>query len=428
MYFQVYAYLILIYCFPLPTNHCFDYIKCGIKSSKNKSFSPSSRIINSESGLKETSYPWLVFIQKRGIFEKAFAPPGREFGTAIGAGSIVTGNTIITCGHCICNNDRPSKSQKFAITCPEKSEEKEANLNKKGSNEIYITLGEPKVDLFEITGQFDENLKAFLFDYEKDLVAFSKNGDIGIIIKRNGLGKWSDPTYHICLPSPDLYKDKLKVKIAGWGVRYDESLNPRGNQIRTTSCQTNEARTLNRNTISSFENRVTFRDCRIYETNPAKPRLKKCNTWLFEKNFETLPLKIDLPGESGVTGLNDLPSSSDLTKIKNLKEQKRCEEYLPKARKAWTDSGNLAVTFDDEIDRIVIKKFGATKREDICFNLRKVAKYGVCLTDEKSPRHWGFCSRSCGVTKLLTKDEAYEEGEYTYFENAPSGSMKFKGI
>ena len=424
----VYISISIFHFCQIPTNPCFNYIECGgYKPKKNNFDSQSSRIINSKSGNIEAPYPWLVFVQKRGILDKAFAPRNQEFEIGIGAGSIITGHTIITCGHCICNNKRPSRTQEYAITCPEKEGEQGKNLNKKGFNEIYITLGQPKVDLFKISGQFNDALKAYLFNYEKDLVAFSKNGDVGIIINRNGLGKWNDPKYRICLPTPDLYKDNLKVKVAGWGVRYDESLNARGNQIKTTSCQTNEARTLNRNAVSTFENRVAFWDCQIYETNPTKDRSKKCNTWLSEKGFETLPLKIDLPGESGVSGLTDLPSSSDLTKIRNLKEQKRCEEYFPKARKAWTDGGNEATKFDEEVDRIVIKKFGATKREDICFNLKKVAKYGVCLTNEKIPRHWGFCSKSCGVSRTVTSNEPYEEGEYKYMENLPNVRMRFKG-
>ena len=139
-----------------------------------------------------------------------------------------------------------------------------------------------------------------------------------------------------------------------------------------------------------------------------------------------MPLKIDLPKESGVSGLSDLPGTSELTRFRNGKELKRCEEYLPKARQAWKEAGNMESKFDDEVDRIVIKKFGATNREDICFNLKKAGKYGVCTTNDASPRHWGFCSRSCHVTKLVSNSEPYEEAEYKYFENAPGTKTKFK--
>ena len=404
---------------------CIDY--CGIRSNvKSKAANTnvkgkaSSRIINAET--TDKPYPWVVFIQKKGMYEKQFDTQDEEFGIGVAAGAIITTHTIITCGHCICNNDKPSSKQKYAITCPKDPKDKEENLNKKEINEIYITVGKQNVNMFEIDGKFDENLKAYVYNYEKDIVAFSKNGDIGIVIQTIGLEK-SDRIQKICLPTPELFHDGLKVKVAGWGIRIDEKVNARASpeRIMSTSCQTNEARSLNRNIVSPFDKRVKFLDCEIYEKDPTKDRTKKCNSWLLDKKLETLPLKIDLPGVSGVTGLNDLPSTTALEKLKNGKEQKRCEEYFQRAKKAWTARGNLETQFDSDIDRIVIKKFETT-REEVCFNLKKVAKYGVCSTKKSTPGHWGFCSRSCYVSRTPTSDEPYEVAEFKYFENAPGPS------
>ena len=139
-----------------------------------------------------------------------------------------------------------------------------------------------------------------------------------------------------------------------------------------------------------------------------------------------MPLKIDLPRISGVTGINEVPTTTALKRLNNGNEQKRCVKYLLKAREAWAESGMLKSQFDSDIDRIVIKKFG-TNTEKVCFNLKKVAKYGVCSTKKSRPGHWGFCSRSCYVSTSPTKTEPYEVAEFKYFENAPGPSdTKFK--
>ena len=375
----------------------------------------------------------MVLIQKLMKYEERFDIENEKFGISAAAGAILTASTIITCGHCICNDQEPSATQKYSITCPKTPKEKEENLNKKEINEIYITVGKKEVDRFEIDGKFDDNLKVYIYNYEKydqQPYVFSKNGDIAIVINKIGLkigGRWSDLVRNICPPTPQLFKDGLRVKLAGWGQRYHVLYKGEyTDTIESTSCQTNEARSLNRHIATTFDKRVVFLDCEVYNTDPTIIK-GECNDWLFNENLETLPLKIDLPGVSGVKGVNDVPNKAAFDKLKNGKEQKRCENWFPKAKKAWEESGNPATQFDNEIDRIVIKKFETTN-EETCFNLKKVAKYGVCTTKQTSPRHWGFCSRSCYVPLQPTSSEPYEVSEFKYFDTVPGPSdSKFKG-
>ena len=411
---------------------CIEY--CGIQTNVISRKKARGRIINAQT-LADKHYSWMVSIQKKGLLDKRFDTENLNYGISRTGGAIITANTIITCGHCICNNEEPSAKQFYAITCPEDPKNKEENLNKKDFNEIYITTAQTNINALKIDGKFDKNLKAYLYNYEKNVAIFSNNGDIGIVITKIGVGKWSNLVGKICLPTTTSFQDGITVKIGGWGNRYDQKLyqSASKDKILSTSCQTNEARSLDRNIVSKFDRRVVFLDCETYEKDPTKIRIKKCNSWLLDTQLETLPLKIDLPQVLGVTGLNENPTLTAFDTLDDDKEQKRCVEYLSKARKAWAESGELKRRFDNEIDRIVIKKFkttiyeGRATTEEVCFNLKKVAKYGVCSTKKSRPGHWGFCSRSCYVSTIATKTEPYEIAEFKYFENAPGKSdTKFK--
>ena len=64
--------------------------------------------------------------------------------------------------------------------------------------------------------------------------------------------------------------------------------------------------------------------------------------------------------------------------------------------------------------------------QNICYNLRKVARYGYCSTHDPGDTgqtHWGFCSRACDVplnpNQLPPSNEAYEEANFEYFNTNP---------
>ena len=81
--------------------------------------------------------------------------------------------------------------------------------------------------------------------------------------------------------------------------------------------------------------------------------------------------------------------------------------------------------FDEDVDRIIIQDSG---KSHVCYNLKKVAKYGFCRTTEWDPRHWGFCSRTCDMPNPDTPEnrigfETYEEATFRYYPNHPHSSQ-----
>ena len=134
---------------------------------------------------------------------------------------------------------------------------------------------------------------------------------------------------------------------------------------------------------------------------------------------------VDLPRETGFTGLPQ-GSSLQLNNLRNNLHQKRCVKYQLEARAAWIDAGNTYDSFYETIDRVVVINRG--KDEEVCYNLRKVAKYGVCLTNQQTPRNWGFCSKSCWATKESHEEgQKYDEARFKYFERTPNQNDIFLG-
>lgn len=85
---------------------------------------------------------------------------------------------------------------------------------------------------------------------------------------------------------------------------------------------------------------------------------------------------------------------------------------------------DLKEMFYDTIDRIEIRRknaYGRFWKLEICYNVKKVGKFGVCQT--KNAGNWGFCSRSCIVGPVLGINDPYEEAEFKYFDEAPEGSL-----
>ena len=72
--------------------------------------------------------------------------------------------------------------------------------------------------------------------------------------------------------------------------------------------------------------------------------------------------------------------------------------------------------FDAKVDRIVIKGPQGKNVKRICYNLPKVAKYGVCMTKDAEPQHWGFCSRSCAGYENIMDWKVYEEASFILHE------------
>ena len=97
---------------------------------------------------------------------------------------------------------------------------------------------------------------------------------------------------------------------------------------------------------------------------------------------------------------------------------------MEKARESWiNDAKKPDSEFDETVDRIVIEdKNSGNTEPDVCYNLKKVARYGYCKTNKPQPRNWGFCSRSCEyfpTPEPSNNGKPYEEEKFMYFEENP---------
>ena len=429
---------------------CFSYVcntndcdECGYikpKTYANEKFKSKSRIINAKP--TTNNYYWMAAIRLKVRQRKP--PNSVEFFKQGSGGAIISQHSIITVGHALCKSEYLSNLQdgwKSDVTCPQKDPkipQKDLNkidLNRKDFNEIRVVVGQ-KLPVF--IDEFDPDLEAYLYNYnELPSYLFSSNGDFGVIIKKTPLifnyGKWLSPLVGpICLPNTAHLTDSpigIDVKLAGWGRRYHEVTNAQTKMVDKTTCQTNEARTLNRKAITRYKDRLQFLDCKIHDSNPAKDRTKSfCSRWLTENGLETLPEHINLPEICGGTGPGSLLcGKTGANYLRTLDEQIRCERHILEAREAWKSQGKTIDAFNEEIDRIVVIKSGKKDKEEICYNLKKVAKYGVCMTNEAKPRNWGFCSRSCWASPA-SHDEVYDVANFTYFGKIPSPNELFDGL
>ena len=397
---------------------------CGYikpKTVNKKSIKVSSRIINGRP--TTNAYPWMATIINKVKKRLRVVPPLRvEDSFAAAVGTIITTHSIITAGHALCRNKFISdlgNGWKSDITCPRKrSLLVNPDLNVRGFNEINIEVG--TVLRSPPNNSYDENIAAYLYKYvDEGGGLFSTNGDFGVVIKKKPLEFTRGILDSICLLNLELYDTSkaIDVKAAGWGLRYHEVLDPLNQVTQKTSCQTNDAKTDNRNTISTYNERHQFLDCQIPNKDAGEVQTKGfCSRDLLDSNLKTLPQDIDLVE---VTGFSGPGSKLDLNNLVKNQQQIECVDYMANARAKWVELDKSIEDFDKTIDRIVIIQTKSNNRELVCYNLRKVAIYGVCLTTEAPPRHWGFCSRSCHASQL-TLDEPYDEADFKYFERLPN--------
>jgi len=391
-----------------------------------------SRLINAEPFQPSNtvqSYPWIAFVQlTASIIPGA---PANQVPVQTCGGAIISKKSILSAGHCLCVGRRFSVSNGLVYSCPEPPEDPKRDLNNNHNNRLAVQVGMARLPNF-LTPPYDPNIKAYLYNYQEatglNQVAFSNNGDIGIIIKRNVLPD-SPNIRHIdlpCLSRPLIQINDFEVETVGWGKLYDETTD-RSTAIRKTSCQTNEGRTTgNIRNVQSYGSRLEFLDCKV----PPLQGREFCNNWLLDNNLMTLPHSTDLPTVAGIQDSSSMPSQAELDSLRNSDDQKECEGYLQRAKTAWqNDLVHTRHEFDAVVDRIVIQKFdGATGPlfDRICYNLVKTAKYGICLTNQRrlpnSPRlsrHWGFCSRSCSTPDSTPVNNLYDHARFTFFETPP---------
>ena len=227
---------------------------------------------------------------------------------------------------------------------------------------------------------------------------------------RNGLDAVSKNEHRhgpICLPMKS-FKGSIAVKTVGWGFLFDRNGKNDIRKTTRTSCQTNVGRVhTDIFTIPTYDQRLEFLDCALHNTPPNY----FCNSWLLDQGILTLASTIDLPGLTDIRTPADPPLRFRVGRLRNIQEQLECEKYMKNAKIAYGKED-----FDATVDRIAVKDSQGTNVKRICYNLPKVAKYGVCMTKDAEPQHWGFCSRSCAGYENIMDWKVYEEASFILHE------------
>ena len=423
--------------------NCNDCRLCACGKSNSIKTTPreKSRIVNAQP-FKETdttkSYPWVAYIQTVKRYQIRYRPIDRTAQAFGCVGAVISKRSIVTAGHCLCTSKAKQvidkdNNYRLQVTCPKKGLDMNANLNDAILNKINVRVGTTS-RLLPFTPEYNKNIEAFLYKYDESPLAFSINGDIGLVVVRNGLDTVKINEYRtICLPTFDQEQKSppfaIEVKTAGWGLLYGENekidpKNPNGPRIIETSCRTNEART-NGDFLTPlpYNERLEFLDCVVYPKSAGSQKRSFCNPWLL-KGLDGLSSTIDLPSISGILPeLFDVqpPHPDAVQRLMSEPEQKECTTYMFKAKSAWArnrvDTRAAYEDFDTQIDRIVIKDSSEQTIKRICYNLAKVAEYGVCMTEYSGLRNWGFCSPSCDVGDVRLSPDVYEQANLTLYEN-----------
>ena len=411
------------------SKECFKYFgcndckhcDCGERNFTKSTRQASSRLINAKP-FQETEtnkpYPWVAYVQNTRAYQVLYSPRLQTHERTHCGGVIISKRSIVTAGHCLCTNKNDEifnkdLNHRLIVTCPKKDEPPDKDLNSNYNNRLAVAVGTTKRT--PIVPEYNANIKAFLYKYEESDIqryqySFSINGDVGIIVIRNGLDAVSENEHRhgpICLPVKS-FKGSIAVKTVGWGKLFDANGKNDIHTTTRTSCQTNEGRVhTDIFTIPPYDQRLEFLDCALHNTPPNY----FCNSWLLDKDIMTLASTIDLPGVTDIRTPADAPLLFKVGRLRNIQEQLECEKNMKNAKIAYGKEG-----FDKTVDRIVVKDPQGTNVKRICYNLPKVAKYGVCMTKDAEPQHWGFCSRSCAGHENIMDWKIYEEATFILHE------------
>ena len=409
------------------TNYLIEHgIYCGIQLDSGSS--TKSRIVNGKRS--EHIYPWMAYIRVRVGIDTIKYPKvkGNDYVDYGSGGVAITQKAILTCGHCICNEMEPDDAKNIhhmKTTCIPGLYS--FNLNQIYLNEIWTMVGETIVseENLENFPNFDRDTQAFQYRYEPDIrYKLSSNGDVGIIVKEKGLSMKNRNFIPICLPKPDVFKEELEVKLAGWGLRY-ESSNLLRKEWKKSSCLTNGGRLLD----AAHAESKRFLPCKKRPLKRPIYCLPTDNIRSFSTTTE--PLFAEEPSiarETLYTSISD----------------KKCEEYYDKVKECWMDNiyvhrmkglmkgtkdrATLGQMFDEEIQRFEIRN--NNKKGSVivtCYNVNAVGRNGICETTEKAPFNWGFCSTSCKYAEPgEANGEPYHEAIFKYLDTAPK-STKYSG-
>ena len=223
-------------------------LDCGIVQ-KPKTDGASARITNANPSLHD--YPWMVYIFVKWYKdENLISPNDNNYGILYGSGSFITEQAVLTCGHCVCNEDHPTKDNPYLYNCGSEDPDgiNQVNLNVKDLNEIHISFGIRTKVAYD-GKEFDDNIEAYVYRYEINKKPSTgwriirNYGDVGIIKTKQKIDMQKTKISPICLPAPETFKKKvvMDVKFVGWGYRSNIEYESTG-ELKKGACYTNGAR------------------------------------------------------------------------------------------------------------------------------------------------------------------------------------------
>ena len=387
-------------------------ITCGTKLDTTSQVS-KARVLNGNQ-VTNKEYPWLAI-----IWRSIFGSNGRKTLSSCG-GVIISRHAILTAGRCLCNDD-PNLKDKDGVkltgnilTCG-----RDLNLNKEANNQIEYSIGTQSTAL--VDEKHNANLEAYLYDFDLVNIFFSKNGDIGIVIDKNGLPLNKHQANPICLPtdtsfskSASEWNEGVEVTLAGRGLRFVNSRKVDNSDNPITSCLTNEGR-------KTYTRGMNFQKCKPLEY-PG----------VYSSFCVETPFVYDLISSEAdvIFNVNDYKKTVN-ARIK-LPRKGKCQKYWDKALEAYRKANKKfspTKTLIHDAHRIVLRNSKNSNVDyKVCLNWRKLSVYGVCKTE----LDWGFCSRSCQVSSRIPHDSRipgypiqpqgaqfaeYEEFRALYFDN-----------
>lgn len=384
---------------------------CGMVKPKPQT---SSRVINGEE--PNFRYPWTAAVIVHEMRWNVKSKRHKVYSGYRCMGSIVTNKITLTNGHCFCGYSQTS------LQCLDNAMFV-ANLdhNIRDKNHVHVQLGDfLKGPWFgtgtgtgwNSDGAYDDDLAAYVYKYqpmrgdrqfEGMEMRFSYNGDAGVVVKKMQIIRFDDNIAPICLPyETGEMKENEPVMLVSWGKRDDSNVQ---------ACQTNEGRRKRGscgNPISEFG--------RVFD--PCRPKTK------YSQNPTCQAVTINTFSESTTTvtftneKMNIHRTADDPCEAIWMKAREGFHKYYKRLARISGDKKVRTQTFNDAFDRIEVRDTSG-HTINVCFNARRLGRYGICETHADGADNWGFCSRVCEVQEDLGEDEPYEELKLTYHDRHP---------
>ena len=454
-----------------------ENLKCGVQNKNNINPELTPRIINGRR-TSNIRYPWMaetiyiIFDNSNNQFDSS-PVDNKCTGSVISERSIITAASCI----CLTPVDNQKQKVPLDVICLEETDINKPRNQNRGNNQVHyaigpgfnsITLGILRQKKNQLKN-YKRNIKAYLYKYEpqwwmdgteEDKIkkkSFYKNGNIGLIVDENGINlkKWTASP--ICLPTIETFKKDdsmtsekgipsgeqiLKVKVIGREQRYlDIAKEKMPNEPdfkknkKVTSCMTNEGVVK-----KSGNTQANFLPCMPYDlegqhscTLPIDAKVLQGSKELgygkkgyggllsTDVEIEFIPkVSIKDKGPRMIIKIKEDDQCLKLTKIvknafdrtvKALQINYQGEDTAAPSRVLvfeWDGSGK------DWEERYAEWEKGMSPNVAYCYNLEKLAEFGICETDNPL-YNFGFCSPGC--QKLHSqRDDRSKPHERYYWE------------